>query len=269
MTLDIYQYDSYKTYLEETLTAQGHGSKLRFAEALRCQPGYLSQVLKHEAHLSFEQAEDLAHYLKLNEDETEFLFLLLHRARAGTKQLQSRWSLKIKDIREKRAQLSNRVKSTTELDEMSKTTYYSRWYYGALHSLVTIPGKRTKTAMQSYLGLSDDQIRDGLVFLERNGIIKRDNDEYRSGPFALHLKSDSPQIVQLHSNWRLRAIERLKMGDKVNLNYTSIYTLSRDDFDRIKGKLLDSIEEIRGIVRKSPEEELCVLGIDFYFPGNK
>lgn len=268
MTPEIYQYDSYKIYLEDTIKAFGHGSKLKFAEALRCQPGYLSQVLKHDAHLSFEQTEDLSRFLKLNEDEVEFLFLLLHLARAGSKQLQARWSAKIKDIRQKRAQLSNRVKNARELDEISKTTYYSRWYYTALHSLVTVPGKRTKEAMQSYLGLDDDQIRDGLEFLEKTGLIIRENDEYKSGQFSLHLKSDSPQITQLHTNWRLRALERIKLGDKVNLNYTSVYSLSRDDFDRIKEILLNSIEEIRGVVRKSPEEEICVLGIDFFFPGN-
>lgn len=264
---DVFQAESYKTYVIEGLGALGHGSRLRLASALQCQPGYLSQVLNHDAHFSFEQAEDLAQFFKLSVEETEFLFLLIHYARAGSTTLRRRWKEKIDDVRLKRAQISNRVKDTRELDEVSQSTYYSRWFYAALHTLVTVPGKRTRQAMRDYLDLTDEQIMDGLSFLEKTGLIQRKDDEYVTGPFRLHLKSDSPHIMQLHGNWRLRAMDRMRSGDKTNLHYSAAYSLSRADFGRIKESLLRTIEEVRSVVRVSPEEEVCVLGMDFFFPG--
>lgn len=266
---DIFQAKTYKIFISEELKALGYGSRLKLSEALKCQPGYLSQVLNHEADLSFEQAEDATSFFKLSPEESEFFFLLLHQSRAGTPKLKQRWKIQIQALREKRAQLSNRVTNAKDLEDDKKGIYYSRWYYAAVHTLVTVPGKRSREGMRQYLGLTDDQIMDAITFLENNGLIQRNGEEFISGQFRLHLKNDSPFIIQHHSNWRMRAIDRLRSGEQTNLHYSSVYSLSREDFGRIKETLLKAIEEVRTIVRPSVEEELCVLGLDWFFPGDK
>ena len=49
-----------------------------------------------------------------------------------------------------------------------------------------------------------------------------------------------------------------------DLHYSTVVTLSEQDFRKIKESLLQTIEEARETIRKSPEEKLCSFCVDFY-----
>ena len=59
----IYKYNDYKSYVKMALTEKGHGSRIKFAQALNCQSAYITQVLNKDAHLSMEQAWELSQRL--------------------------------------------------------------------------------------------------------------------------------------------------------------------------------------------------------------
>ncbi|RYZ66775.1 MAG: hypothetical protein EOP05_18630, partial [Proteobacteria bacterium] len=87
MNQSIYSFTDYKAFVLETIESmenQGRGVRRRIAEFIGCQVAYVSQVLAADRHFSLEQGEALARFLGLLEDETEFLFLLIEHARAGT-----------------------------------------------------------------------------------------------------------------------------------------------------------------------------------------
>lgn len=262
--IDVYQFNDYKSFVLKALEEKGHGSRLKLAEALKCHSAYITQVVAKDAHLSLEQAIEAATFFNLHQEEEDFFLLLVQLGRAGTKKLQDSFSKKIADIREKRALVSNRLSHKAELDEATQGRYYSRWYYAAIHVLVTIPKKNNKEAMAQYLGLDMNVLNEAIEFLESAGLIVLNEDGYGTGLTKTFLKGDSPFIVQHHENWRLRAIESFTSVKKENLHFSSVYTLSENDFVKIREILLGSIQNVWDIVRPSPEEKVAVLNVDFF-----
>jgi uncharacterized protein (TIGR02147 family) len=260
----IFKYDDYKSYVKDSLSELGHGSRIRFASALNCQSAYITQVLNKDAHLSLEQAADASQFLNLNKGEEEYFLLLVQYAKAGSKRLRDIFKVRLKEIKEKRALFSNRVQGNDELDEVTMVKYYSKWYYGAIHIVVTIPEYKTKESISDYLGLKMDVVNEAIHFLENAGLISSSTNGYVTGMTKVFLKGDSPFIVQHHQNWRLRAIDSFTKDQKGNLHFSSAYTLSESDFVSIKEKLFKHLQEVRDIVRPSKEEKLCVLNLDFF-----
>jgi uncharacterized protein (TIGR02147 family) len=264
---DVFQEDDYKGYVKKALAIKGHGSRLKLSEAINCHSAYITQVLNKDAHFNIEQALEASNFFNHTREEEEFFLLLLQYAKAGTKKLRDLSWRKIQEIRESRALVSNRIKGKEELDVLTQAKYYSRWYYSAIHVLVTIPGKKSKTSIASYLGLEMDIVNEAIEFLESCGLITSGQDGYETGKTKLFLKGDSPFIVQHHQNWRLSAMNDILKPGKENLHFSSVYTLSEKDFIRIREQLLENIQEVWSIVQPSKEEKLCALNIDFFELG--
>lgn len=260
----VYKFDDYKAYVKNALSEKGHGSRMKFAEALNCQSAYITQVLNKNAHLSMEQAADASVFFNMDQDEEDYFFLLVQFGKAGTKKLRDIYLKKIKLTREKRTIFSNRISDKEELDEATQGRYYSRWYYAAIHMIVTIPEYKTKKEISDYLGLRMDVLSEALNFLISSGLIVQTKKGYTTGKARVFLKGDSPLIVQHHQNWRMRAIDSFTNSQKENLHFSSVYTISKEDFIKIKEKLLTHIQEVREIVKPSKEEELCVFNVDFF-----
>lgn len=261
---EIYQFTDYKEFLKAILGNQGHGSRMKLAEALNCQSAYISQVLNQHAHLSFEQAADAAAFLNLDHDEEDFFLTMVQLARAGTERLRQIHLTKLRQTRERRALLSNRITGTDVLDEVTQARYYSRWYYAAIHVLVTVPSYKSKEAIAGYLGLPMTVVNEALEFLLETGLVMSTQEGYVSGKTRVFLKGDSPLIVQHHGNWRMKAMESVHLGQKNNVHFSSVYSLSKKDYLLLKEKLLGHLQEVREIVRPSTEEEVCVLNLDFF-----
>jgi uncharacterized protein (TIGR02147 family) len=224
-------------------------------------------VLNKDAHFNIEQALEASTFFNLTSDEEEFFLLLLQLNKAGTKRVRDFTWNKIKAIRETRALVSNRIKGNEELDEVTQAKYYSRWYYAAIHVLVTIPGKKTKNSIASYLGIEMATVNEAIEFLESCGLITLTKSGYDTGRTKVFLNGDSPFIVQHHQNWRLSAMDNIIRPRKENLHFSSVYTLSEKDFVKIREKLLENIQEVWRIVQPSKEEKLCALNLDFFELG--
>ena len=264
---DIFQFDDYKDYVKKSLALKGHGARLRLAEVINCHSAYITQVLNKDAHFSMEQALEVSNFLNLTREEEEFLLLLLQLAKAGSKKLRDLTVRKIQEIREARALVSNRIKGKEDLDYVTQAKYYSRWYYAAIHVLVTIPGKKTKISIASYLGLEMSTVNEAIEFLESCNLISLTKTGYETGMTKVFLKGDSPFIVQHHYNWKLCAMNSILKTRKENLHFSTVYTLSEKDFIKIREKLLENIQEIWSIVQPSQEEKLCSFTLDFFELG--
>lgn len=264
---DIFQIDDYKEYVKNALSLRGHGARLKLAEALKCHSAYITLVLNKDAHFNIEQALEASAFFNLSSEEEEFFLLLLQYNKAGTKKLRDYTWKKIKEIRETRALVSNRIKGNEELDEVTQAKYYSRWYYAAIHVLVTIPGKKTKNSIAAYLGLEMATVNEAINFLESCGLIVHSKTSYETGKTKVFLSGDSPFIVQHHQNWRLSAMDNIIRPRKENLHFSSVYTLSEKDFIKIREKLLENIQEVWRVVQPSKEEKLCAFNLDFFELG--
>ena len=78
----------------------------------------------------------------------KILFLLLvQHARAGTHSLRAHFKRAISTAQEERLNLQKRVGVKQTLSKEDQATYYSLWYYAAVHVMTGIPSLQTKAAI--------------------------------------------------------------------------------------------------------------------------
>jgi hypothetical protein len=87
---------------------------------------------------------------------------------------------------------------------------------------------------------------------------------YEASNKFLHLDKGSPIIGQLHSNWRLKAVDAVRMDQPDNLHYSGVMTMSLSDFAKLKSKFTECLKESVEVVKESKDEQLVVLGIDLF-----
>lgn len=268
MKANVFSYRSYKAYLRAAIadkTIHGWGSKSALARALSCQTSHISQVLKGQSHFSLEQADNVNNFLDHSRDEAQFFLLLLQLERAGTQSLRDFLQTQLDQLLEKQLVLKNRVNIKRVLSGEDQATYYSAWYYAAVHILITIPGFQTKNEISGYLGLSTRRVSEILDYLVSINLAVKLGNRYRVGDARIYLGSDSSMVAKHHANWRIQAIQSLDRGStKSDLHYSSVISLSRSDCENIKLQLVKSIEEIKARVKDSKEEELMCFSLDFF-----
>ena len=266
--MDIFEYFDYKIYLNERLDRPqdggGRGSRSRLSHACDCQTSYTAQVLRGSAHFSLEQAEAINEYLGHSENQARFLILLVQLARAGSPALRKRFEREIEEMRLERLNLQKRLGVKSRLNSEDQTTYYSAWYFAAIHVLVSIPRFQSPKAIANELSLSAKHVQEALQFLVRTQMIEEAPGGYRLGTTRIHLGADSPAISKHHTNWRLQAIRSLEQGRSEDMHYSSVVTISVKDALRIREMLVKAIENAKGVIKDSPEEELRALCLDFF-----
>ncbi len=140
----VYDFSDYRAYLQMALPVSGEerGSRNRFAEALNCQKGFISQVLGGSVHFSPEHAIKISRFLKHDPDEEEFFLLLVHLGRAGSHELVGFYKKKIGETLERRKQIKERIKAGSGLSESDQMLYYSTWHYTAIHMCLMVPQRQ-------------------------------------------------------------------------------------------------------------------------------
>lgn len=267
MAVSIYEFNSYKAYLTAWIEQQphkGHGSKSIIAKQTQCNPAYVTQVLNGNAQFSLEQIEKLKVLLSLDTEEFDFFVLLVERERAGTVTLNKYFTVKIDKILEDRKQIKNRVKNDGLLSKEAQTKYYSNWINMAVHMALTIPEFQSAAAIAYQLKISERAVKDSIDFLSKYEVITPTKTGYKMGVNRFHLAHDSDLISKHHNNWRLQAMKSLDQRVEEDFHYSSVVSISRDDFSKIRGDLLSAIEKAKAIVKKSPEETLVSFCIDFF-----
>jgi uncharacterized protein (TIGR02147 family) len=265
MLKEIFEYDDYKKYLTAALDAEGErGRRSRMAEALSCQPAFVSLVLKGDGHFSQEHAVIINAFMEHREDEADYFMVLLDYQRAGSKSLRDYHRKKMEQMRAKRRVISERIGVKKGLSESDQMTYYSAWHFAAVHVLLMVPAWRTPQRLSERLKLPVTLVKDVLDFLVRVGLATTDGKEYRPGLSRIHLPADSPLVSKHHINWRLRAMQALEAGDAENLHYSGPISISKEVAEKIQALILQLLSNAEPLIREAKDEEVYCLDIDFF-----
>lgn len=268
--MNLFAFTDYKRYLNERLdntsAGGGRGSRSRLASHTGVQTSYLAQVLRGNAQLSLEQAEQTNVFLQHTEKESLYFLTLVQSARAGSVALRNRLAKQIASLREEHLTLKNRLSVSQPLNEHHQVTYYSSWLYGAIHALVSVPGFQSAEKIANELKVSPRAVTEAIEFLSSCGILVRERKHLKVGNARLHLPSDSPLIQKHHINWRLKAIQNLENEPSQSLHYSSVVSLSESDAKAIHEQLIQTIQKLKAVVHDSPEEDIRSICIDFFKP---
>lgn len=264
---EIFEYKDYRDYLKgrlKVLPTGGWGARVKLAKAIPCQVGYLSQVLNGKADFSIQQAYSVNQFLSHNDEESHFLMLLLQLERSGSHPLKKYFQTQIDSALGNRQILKNRFKNQPSFSDENQQIYFSKWYYAAIHAILSIPKFQTKESLIRLLNLSPKIISSTLDFLTQSGLANKVDDKFIPINTSFHLSDTSPLITQHHVNWRTKSINSITSDNKENLHYSSVVTLSQSDYFKIKNILISNIAEIKKIISGSPPEIPSVFSLDFF-----
>lgn len=225
---------------------------------------YSRQQFSGPKHLSLEQAERLAKFLGLSENELTYLLTLVQRNRAGSKDLEMYFVRRLEEMREAHLDVTHRLGQKKRIRESDQAVYYSSWHYGAVHAALLVPGLRTVATLARRLALSERKVAEVLEFLCSIGVVKLDKNNFQTTANWVRLGKSSPLIAQHHTNVRLKAIDAIHEGRPDELHYSGYFSLSRQDAALIRDQWLKTLAETQSLITKSPAEEAFGICIDVF-----
>lgn len=260
--MTVFEATGYKTYLTKRLALRGMRSGL--AVKLGCRPAHISQVLGGKTHFSLEYAVEIDRFLGHAADESRYFLLLVHRDRAGTKDLRHYYENQLEAIRRERTEVRRRISVEGTVAAQFHDRYYASWLYAAIHVMLSIPRLQNAAALAEQLRLPLEQVAGILAFLERAGLARREGTRWRITQKRIHLDAESPLIARHHTNWRLKAVQSCDAGRAENLHYSAVFTLAEADIPKVREIFLQSLREAEGVLVASPEETTFGIGVDFF-----
>jgi uncharacterized protein (TIGR02147 family) len=263
----VFGHVDYKEVLRNYVSAHAkeRGYLAKLAEAAGCQRSFLSQVLHSHVHLTPDHAVGIAMFWNLTEIEREYFLELLHYARSGSALFRQTSERKLKRLRDQSENLKERLQRTTTLQEAEQIRFYSAWYSSAIHLLLTIQEFQSLRALAKRLNVSESLVTKCLHSLEAMGLAQKSGEKWIATNVDIHLSKESPAAWLHHSNWRTRALADAQLSGAGSVHYTSLYSLSRADFDQIKSTVLKMIEQTRNVAVASAEEDLACFILDWFW----
>jgi len=263
--MNYFNFDNPLALLKAKITENKsfHGYRAQLSEAAGCQRSFLSQVLSGVHHLSLEHGVGLAKFWTFSAAESDYFLDLIAHERAGTPALRKYLKERLASAKSKSEDLKERFR-TKELTPADQTAYYASWVNAAVHMLLTIPKMQTPDALAQRLQLPKSVIAKTLGDLVGLGLVEKSGERYHATSATLHLPKDSPLTLQNHSTWRQYALHKAMQQSPSNLHYSSVYSLSKADVQRLQEMVLSFIESTRRLVAPSKEEDVVGLLIDYF-----
>ncbi len=265
MASDVFNFDQYQSYLLHRMQESAErGTLARWSEAAQCQRSHLSRVLAGTLHLTMEQAFRLAKYFHLDPDAENYFLKLVEFERAGDSRYKEKLKNELHAIRESQEDFSQRLNYAQLKATEQEILYYSNWYWGAIHILVSVPKYQKDVAIAQRLQLPIEIVRECLKKLEEFKLIEFKNDRWHFTSPHVHLTKKSPYNVINQSSWRNRAVIDTQAPNSDGLHYTVVQTMSLKDAKKIKMMLFQAIDDYTKIANPSREEELFCFNCDFF-----
>lgn len=262
---NIYSFQDYREYLEHQLCTEGEtrGRRSKLAQFLGCRVSHITQALQGQSHFSLEMAEKTADFLKLSPSEKHYLLLLVSAGRAGTSSLKKYFLKQAEEICQQRTDVSNRLEVSDQLSQKYQQKYYSSWTYGAIHLCCSLPQVKTPEEISRYLGLDLRWVNEAVEFLIEAKVLCIEEGALRTTGRRLHLPAGHELLPHHQMNLRWKAIESIQKPEEGDLHFSAIYSISLEDFHRIRSRFLEMLEEAEQVVADSPQEDLALFALDF------
>jgi uncharacterized protein (TIGR02147 family) len=263
----VFEFSNYREFLEKRLKDmpnKGYGQMSELSRFIGVHTTLISQILKGHKDLTTDQAILACEFFGLNSLESEHLVLLVNLDRAGNPSAKRFYKSKIQKLKEQSQKISERVTSDVKLSEEQCAVFYSDWTYSAIRQAVAIPNVNSADEIARYLNLPIDKVNAHLEFLLQTGLCKLVGKKLTVGPSSTHIEANSPWVHVHHMNWRHRAINSMTSPDKADLHYTLPLTISASDSEIVREKLVQLIEDVRGVIDPSPSEKMYCMNLDWF-----
>jgi uncharacterized protein (TIGR02147 family) len=264
---NVFEFSEYRLYIRNWLEySKGiKGFNLtKLAEVIQVHPTFLSHVLAGTKDLSLEQAALMSQHFSHTRLEQEYFFNVLQLNRAGTPLLKDILLKRKKEIENERNKLSSRFQKHKQLSDEQRAIFYSSWIYVAIWAATGISKGQTVSSIATMFSVTRTKAEEILSFLAQTGLCKEENDLFTPGEVHVHVPNESPFVVKHHTNWRIKAVQRMDNRESSELFFSAPMSLGKKEFEIIREKMNSVIKEVVEVVKNSEAEEVVCLNIDFF-----
>ena len=263
----IFEFKNYRKFLESYthgLPNKGYGFRMKMAQHLGCKSSYISQIFSGKQDLSAEQAYAMVSLLGLSPTEGRYFLLLVNQERAGTQELKEHLKKEAEELLQHSLKLKNRLSEKSLKNKEDEIKYFSTAEYAYAHILTTIPQFQGRENLIQALRVTPERFENILGYLMDLGYVIYEKGKYLPGPSRLHLPEDAAIISTHHANWRIKAMQSCQSPEANDFHYSSVISISKEDFSKIRAMLVKQIEQYKNIIKDSDCEKPVSLCFDFY-----
>ncbi len=264
--MNIFIYNTYKQFLKAFISRHdARGIISQIAAICGCDRTYISQVLNGKADLTPDHMIQFSEHYGLDEIESNYLLLLLLRDRSASLKVRRNLGIRLRTLKTEALTVSNKISSTEspqEITEELRTQYYTNWMYVAVHILTSIAEYQTQAAIAQKIHIPITTVNQVLKDLEAMRLVRAEKGRFVHSGGDVYLPRQSSQISAHHLGWRMKAVERSLEKDDVH--YTSAFSVSTNDVEKLRIQIVDLIESQRLLVRNSGAEVACAFCVDFF-----
>jgi uncharacterized protein (TIGR02147 family) len=258
-----FQFADYKAFLA-AMQAHGRGETRRMSEAAGCQRSYFSQVIHGNAQLTPDHGYKLCKYLEFTIRERDFFLTQLEHARAATAEYRKHLEEKLNQLKREHEDLGAHVDRPKLKDSSQHLSYFSTWYWCAIHLLTSITEFQKSAAIARRLHLPESLVMEALEVLAEQGLVRRVGSSWEYASGEMHVAKESPLVSLHHNNWRQRAVLSAQVPSARNMHYTQVQSMSREAYEKIRTMVLKFIDEATKEAGPSTGEELVAVNIDIF-----
>lgn len=274
--MNIYESNNYRKILSELVSAKKFLDKAisfqNMAAHMRIQKPYLSKVINGSADLNSDQLYMACVYLELNEEDTNYLLLLLEYERSTFKRRRDLLHQQIEKIQFAKRDSKNVLKKNTqqlsgaEFDQTSHIEYYLDPIFVVVHVLLTLPKYlKNPNRIAEELHLSNDEFQEILKKLVSMNIIEIKDSKIVVLMKSIHLPRESKVVVPHQNLMRQLSQQRLT---RLNIDQKkSIFvTFAADEKARkeIEVEFNHFIAKVQNIVLNSEKSGCYQLNFDLF-----
>ncbi len=258
-----FEFDDYRLYLDKRIRSEW-GAITRVAEAAHCQRSYLSRAIKGEVLLTPDHLYGICEYWRQTDEETDYLMLLLEKARASTSRHREHIERKLNRLLRKQENLADRLRTPRIAVGDREVLYYSAWYWVAIHLSTAIPALQTEKSISQHLHLPPPLVKSVIEQLFDWGLVQRAGERWVFNSGNLHLPKNSPLIGQHHSHLRSKAVEDSLNPLSDGLHYSQMQAMEESTYQKFKQLFLQSIDDSLRLADPAKEERLVAVTLDVF-----
>lgn len=267
--VNIFDFLGYKQFLSVFLKMNNsqRGLSKEMAKAAKCQPSYLSQVMRKgsKIQLTPDQAFGISQLLLLSPKERDYFLYLVDFERASTKDLKDMLSEKIRSLQKTSLDIGNMLERPRVENQELLVKFYSSWIYSYAHILTSIPEFQTTESISKKVNLSVEATINLMVELENMGLVNRERGAWVHSGKQLHVDAESVLVGNHHNNWRQQALLDAQLRNSAaSIHFSGVYSISKLDFSKIKSQILDCLKNVNLAALNSGTEEVVVYCCDFF-----
>lgn len=270
----IFSYLDYRHYLLERFKAlkeAGLGfTQDGLAKAAGLRSTYLTNVLKGRGNFNSDQIHAIADALKLDPDESHYLFLLKEYDQSVSQRRKDALKKEIEILQQEKRRIENNLSVKVRRDEhVVIMKYYSDPMFMIVHGLLQIPRFADNwpsiapalTIQKLYL----QKILEALVEIE---IITVKENRATVLQKNFHLPKESPMLLPHQLMMRQKSGQRLQevSADK-RFSFTAMFTANEKIRQEVHQKFLEFLKSIEPLIKSAEADNAYQLNCEL-FPWN-